>query len=119
MLPKHAIVPMRLSDRSFWQPHFSLPEETQIARQNQLGFHTTEKARRRIVFVGPRKLGWLPLHQTRDINAQFASHGLFNRLERQCMILMACHSGNGQGAHHARTLYAQGEATARWRIIFI
>ena len=81
---------------------------------------TKEKTRRRIIFGGSRKLGWLPsLHQARDINAQFATHGLFNRLESQCMIFMACHSRNGQGAHHARALNAQGEATACWRIILI
>ena len=81
---------------------------------------TKEKTRRRIIFGGRRKLGWLPsLHQARYINAQFATHGLFNRLESQCMIFMACHSRNGQGAHHARALNAQGEATACWRIILI
>ena len=119
MLPKHAIVPMRLPDRSFWQPYFFLLERANYpprltgsaVRKKSLA---EESSSARLA----NSVGCL-LHQARDINAQFTTHGLFNRLERQCMILMACHSGNGQGAHHARTLYAQGEATARWRIIFI
>lgn len=117
---KLAIDPIRLPDRSFWSRIFPCWKELKQPAKTNWQCCTKEKARRRIIFGGPRKLGWLPsLHQARDINAQFATHGLFNRLESQCMIFMACHSRNGQGAHHARALNAQGEATACWRIILI